>query len=98
MAPPYPSTLPEGLVPYKLIGPFQQSEIPAGLLREHRLKDGVWGELTLHEGQVQFVWDDGSGDINDMSAPARLLVPPTVPHHLGRLAGAVISIQFFRCE
>lgn len=92
----HPAALPDGAECYKTIGPFLQADIPAGLLREHSLKPGVWGVLTLIEGRLRFVWDDGSGVYEDLRAPARIIVPPTVLHHLDELADAVITIEFFR--
>ncbi|MEZ5374866.1 MAG: DUF1971 domain-containing protein [Acidimicrobiales bacterium] len=32
--------------------------VPAGLLRAHRVADGVWGRLVVHSGTVSFVFDD----------------------------------------
>lgn len=91
----HPAALPDGAECYKTIGPFLQADIPAGLLREHSLKAGVWGVLTLIEGRLRFVWDDDSGAFEELHAPARIIVPPTVHHHLDKLRDAVIAIEFF---
>jgi len=38
-------SLPDDVVCYRTLGPWTDSEIPAGLLKQHQLKAGSWGEL-----------------------------------------------------
>ena len=78
--------IPAGYALVRTIGPFDGQTLPKGLLGEHRLKPDRWGLLRLTAGVVTFVWDDGSGRVDHLSAPAELMVPPQVPHHL-ELAG-----------
>ena len=75
---------PKSVKTYRELGPFDAASLPAGLLREHRTKQGTWARLSVRSGEIGFVWDDresapdtvilGRGDIID--------VPPGVPHHL----------------
>lgn len=90
--------LPPDVRCYKQIGPFRGDEIPKGLLSEHRLKEGVWGLVTVCDGTLDFVWDDGSGDAHHLVAPTQIVVPPTVPHHLEHTEAAEISIAFHAIE
>ncbi|MBC7159369.1 MAG: hypothetical protein H5U21_04880 [Porphyrobacter sp.] len=60
---------PSDLVCYRRIGPFDAAAIPAGLLREHTLKAGVWGRV-------------GSGQSERLVAPAETFIPPQRPHHV----------------
>lgn len=91
-----PQTLPPGAVLYKTVGPFDADSLPDGLKRAHRLKAGAWGLLTLQKGEIAFVWDDADGGEILLSAPATIVVPPEIPHHL-RLAGPFrLSIGFHR--
>lgn len=92
---------PRGAIPaqvqaYRSIGPFGPDDLPKGLLANHRLAEGVWGQVRLEEGRIDFVWDDGQGGRQTLTAPAEISVPPKVPHHL-ELSGAFrLSITFLR--
>ena len=68
----------------------------AGLLRTHRLAEGVWGQLRLEAGRAVFVWEDGSGEREDLAAPAELVVPPLVPHYLEVEGDFSIALTFHR--
>lgn len=91
-----PDTLPAGLSAYRVVGPFDSESLPEGLLREHRLKEGVWGLLHLLEGNVRFVWDDAGGGEVVLAAPTEMVVPPTVPHHLEHDGDFRLTITFHR--
>ncbi len=88
--------LPDGTAPYRSLGPFGPADLPAGLLRTHRLAEGVWGQLRLEAGRAVFVWEDGSGEREDLAAPAELVVPPQVPHHLEVEGDFSIALTFHR--
>lgn len=88
--------LPADVACYRRIGPFDQASLPAGLLSEHRLKHDVWGVLTLVEGSTGLVWDDSEGGQIDLVAPAGLVIPPDVPHHVDVHGPFVLEIEFHR--
>jgi len=75
-------SLPSGSATYRTIGPFGAETLPQGLRAEHRLKPGAWGLIDLTEGSLRFVWDDAQGGHEDLVAPAQLVVPLQVPHHV----------------
>jgi tellurite resistance-related uncharacterized protein len=91
-----PASLPESAGPYRTIGPFGRETLPAGLLRTHDLAEGVWGLVELHSGRIVFVWEDGSGDRIELEAPARIIVPPQIPHHLEADGDFRLTITFHR--
>ncbi len=80
---------------YSSIGPFDESSLPKGLLREHRLKPGSWGKLTLRSGAIRFVWDD-DGTAQMLSAGDIFVVPPERPHHLELDGAFELTIDFQR--
>jgi tellurite resistance-related uncharacterized protein len=88
--------LPLGSVAYRTIGPFGAQSLPTGLRAEHRLKEGTWGLLALNEGSLRFVWDDEQGGADELSAPATLVVPPQVPHHVEGEGPFALTIAFHR--
>ncbi|MEL1252032.1 DUF1971 domain-containing protein [Aurantiacibacter gilvus] len=75
---------PEAARAYRSIGPFDADSLPAGLLREHRLKQGTWARLTVLWGRIGFAWDDGEsdGEVIVLQANDTIDVPPVIPHHL----------------
>ena len=77
-----PARLPESVEPYRTIGPFDAATLPVGLRRTHDLKVGTWGLVELVEGTLSFVWEDAQGGRDELAAPARIVVPPQVPHHV----------------
>ena len=88
--------LPAGSEPYRTIGPFDAETLPAGLRAEHRLKEGTWGLLELTDGSLRFVWDDERGGADEMAAPAALVVPPQVLHHVESHGPFTLTIAFHR--
>ena len=87
--------MPEQAEAYRTIGPFDAASLPAGLRRTHDLKPGAWGKVTLEEGSLGFVWEDEQGGREDLRAPAEIVVPPQVPHHVEG-DDFRLSITFFR--
>lgn len=90
--------LPGGARPYRRIGPFAADAIPAGLLRCHDLKPGVWGLLSVEAGAIRFCWDDAAGGSRRLAAGDTMLIPPAVPHHLERQGPVTIAIAFCAVE
>ncbi|GAA0277536.1 hypothetical protein GCM10009127_17930 [Alteraurantiacibacter aestuarii] len=88
------SQVPENLQALREIGPFNADTIPRGLLAEHRLKPGRWARLCLSEGELDFVWDDGSNTSEHLVAPAVIMVPPERPHHLELMGDISVTITF----
>jgi tellurite resistance-related uncharacterized protein len=91
-----PRALPAGAEAYRTIGPFGRADLPAGLLRSHSLAAGVWGLLELEQGSIAFVWEDGSGDRFDLAAPAEMVIPPEVLHHLETSGDFRLTVTFLR--
>jgi len=90
-----PSRLPENVAPYRTIGPFDAATLPAGLRRTHDLKEGTWGRVALEQGRIGFVWEDATGGRADLAAPAEIVVPPQVAHHVEG-DDFRLSITFYR--
>jgi tellurite resistance-related uncharacterized protein len=90
------TALPTASEAYRTIGPFDARSLPQGLRKEHRLKEGAWGLLVLSAGSLRFVWDDAAGGIEKIAAPASLVVPPQVPHHVEGDGPFELTITFYR--
>ncbi len=79
---------------YRSIGPFDEETLPGALLREHRLKAGTWGLVTIQSGEIRLIWDDGVGAAELLVAGQKLRIPPERPHHLELLGKCLLSIDF----
>lgn len=91
-----PTSIPEDAARLRVAGPFDQDSLPAGLRRDHSLKAGSWGRLLLIEGEIEFHWDDSAGGSVKLQAPAEIVVPPTVVHHLAGEGPFLLLIVFYR--
>ncbi|MGN6500296.1 MAG: DUF1971 domain-containing protein [Tsuneonella sp.] len=91
--------LPAGLIAYKSTPLFNEATIPAGLLRDHSTKDGVWGLIRVEAGQLRYVVTD-----DQRAACERVLsssaepgvVEPTILHHVEPLGPVRFYVEFYR--
>jgi cupin 2 domain-containing protein len=88
--------IPAGFELVRRIGPFTADTLPRGLLAEHRLKPDRWGLVSVLGGRVRLVWEDAGQPDQDLVAPAEVLVPPEVPHHLELLGEVELAIAFLQ--
>ncbi len=72
--------LPEGLVVVRTAGPFDDTTVPAGLRRSHRVPAGTWGCLRVHDGSIGF-WMDTAPPIERQLVDGDTQpIPPDVNH------------------
>ena len=74
---------------------FDAASVPPGLLRAHRVAEGVWGRLVVEAGTVVFV-AEVTGDRRSLPAGASIVIPPAVPHHVEPDAEARFAVEFYR--
>ena len=89
-------TLPDGLQLVRTTDVFDETTVPAGLLRAHRVADGVWGRLVVHTGSVTFVFDDDPEHPLTVVAGDSVVIPPTRQHHVELTAPATFAVEFHR--
>lgn len=88
--------LPPGLVHVRTTADFDAESVPAGLLRTHRVADGVWGRLVARAGAVTLVFEDDPREVVAVTSPNSTVIPPGRPHHVELGAGAVFAVEFHR--
>ncbi len=91
--------LPGGLALARTTDIFDSSTVPAGLLRAHRVADGVWGRLVVHSGPVRFVWEDGrtaGTEVIELAEGDSLVIAPQVPHRVELTDTARFAVEFHR--
>ncbi len=90
------SQLPEGVELVRTTDVFDNDTAPAGLLRAHRVADGVWARLVVHAGTLRFAFEDQPDQPLTLETGDRVVIPPARPHHV-ELDGPVrFAIEFHR--
>jgi tellurite resistance-related uncharacterized protein len=89
-------TLPDGLQLVRTTDVFDETTVPAGLRRAHRVADGVWGRLVVHTGSVVFVFDDDPDHPITVAAGEAVTIPPTRQHHVELTGPATFAVEFHR--
>ncbi len=88
--------LPDGLVLARTTDVFTTNTVPAGLLRAHRVADGVWGRLVVHSGTITFAFEDQL-DQPIVAVPGdRIVIPPGRFHHVELSDTASFAVEFHR--
>lgn len=75
---------------------FDNDSVPAGLLRSHRVADGVWGRLVVQTGALTFVFDDEPDNPISVSAGESVAIPPGRVHHLEPDEPVTFVVEFHR--
>jgi len=94
-------TLPPDVRPYRRTPDFTEATVPAGLLRAHTTKEGVWGLIHVLEGRLAYRIRDprrpASETVLAPGAPPGV-VEPTILHEVEPLAGVRFYVEFHRAE
>ena len=74
--------LPDGVELVRTTGQFDEVTHPAGILRAHRVADGVWARLVVHSGELGFVFEDTPHDMHRVTPERPQVIPPARLHHV----------------
>ena len=89
------STLPEGLSATHRTATFTEETIPAGLLKDHTTKAGVWGVINVVSGQLRYVVPSHGKDT--VLRPGKVgIVEPEIPHHVASMGPVSFFVEFWR--
>jgi tellurite methyltransferase len=80
--------LPDGLQEYKRTPEFSEDSIPAGLLKDHTTKVGVWGLIHVLEGVLFYTVQHPAVRTYSLRAGDTAVVVPVMKHHV-RAQGTV---------
>jgi len=87
------------LTPYKRTAEFTEASVPAGLLRAHSTKDGVWGRIHVLEGRLAYrVADPRRPPSEQILTPGAEpgLIEPTILHEVEPLGAVRFYVEFLR--
>lgn len=89
-------SLPADVQPYKRTPEFTELTVPAGLLKGHSTKAGVWATIVVLQGSLLYrILEPVVEDVE--LAPGRLgIVEPTVLHEVALRPGTRFYVEFQR--
>jgi tellurite resistance-related uncharacterized protein len=85
--------LPPEVAAYKRTATFTESTVPAGLLRDHRTKAGVWGRIVVEAGELAYVV--GAHTFR-LGPGVDGIVAPQVTHHVAPVGSVRFHVVFLR--
>lgn len=89
-------SLPPDVSPYKRTPEFDADSVPAGLLKSHDTRPGVWGRIVVLEGELLYrILEPMLEEV--LLTPARHgVVEPTVRHEVVPRPGVRFYVEFHR--
>jgi tellurite resistance-related uncharacterized protein len=92
------SSVPADLVLYKRTPDFTEQTVPAGLLRAHSTKDGVWGRIQVAEGELIYLIVDPRREEREITLRADHpgVIEPTILHQVQLRGVTRFFVEFFR--
>jgi len=86
---------PDGVAEYRRTASFTEATIPAGLLRDHRTAPGVWANIVVEAGSLEYTLDSPRRSF--LLTPERPgVAPPTEPHHVKVVGQVRFHVEFLR--
>ncbi len=88
--------VPAGFAAYKRTPELDETSIPAGLLKDHSTKPGVWGVIHVLAGQLRYIVEPPLARelVLDSAAPG--IVVPGVLHRVAPLTAVKFFVEFHR--
>jgi tellurite methyltransferase len=87
--------LPQDFVAYKRTPEFTAASIPAGLLKDHSTKKGVWARIVVLEGGLHYCVDALNARF-DLDAEHHGVVVPEVLHFIAPRGEVRFYVEFYR--
>jgi tellurite resistance-related uncharacterized protein len=85
--------IPDGVQEYRRSATFTEDNVPAGLLREHGTKPGVWAVIVVESGQLDYTFESPFRTF--LLGPERPgVIPPEVPHHVTVIGPVRFHVEF----
>lgn len=88
--------LPAGYAPYKRTAELDQVSIPAGLLRDHSTKAGVWGVIHVLAGRLHYIVESPLAGEFFLDPATPGIVVPEVLHRVAPIGDVRFFVEFHR--
>jgi tellurite resistance-related uncharacterized protein len=85
-------------VSYKRTPEFTHANVPAGLLKAHSTKEGVWGRIRVTRGELVYSVNDPRRFQRDqiLSPGIDGIVEPTIIHEVRPNGPVAFTVEFLR--
>lgn len=91
--------LPDDAVLYRQTAVFTETTIPAGLLGDHRTKEGTWGVIRVLEGKLTYrIRDKRCALLEFLLTPTTIpgVIEPTITHEIEPCGPVRFFVEFYR--
>lgn len=88
--------LPTNVSAYKRTPDFTEHTVPAGLLRSHNTKEGVWGKIVVLEGTLLYRILEPTVEEVLLTPGNHGVVEPTIRHEVVPYPGVRFYVDFHR--
>ncbi len=91
-------SLPHGLSLARTTAEFTDETVPKGLLRRHHIAPGVWGNIVVSRGSLDFAFEDSLGAVRSVAAGDTLAIPPERNHRVLLTGPVTFVIEFYKAD
>ena len=88
--------LPAHLSCYKRTPQFNETTVPAGLLKAHTTKQNTWAKIVIVEGELLYTILAPEVEKSVLSKDRFGVIEPGVPHQVQPLGGVKFWVEFYR--
>lgn len=88
--------LPSDVTAYKRTDTFNENTIPAGLLKSHNTKAGVWGKIVVLEGELRYRILEPQCEDHVLTVNNFGVVEPQVLHEVLPLGNVSFYVEFLK--
>lgn len=89
-------TLPRDVSSYKRTPEFDETSVPAGLLKAHQTKAGTWGKIVILSGSLRYTILEPEREEIVLSPSQHGVVEPTVLHEVAPIGEVKFYVEFYR--
>ena len=86
---------PDGVVEYRRTASFTEATIPAGLLRDHRTATGVWANIVVEAGSLEYTLNSPRRTFL-LTSEQPGVAPPMEPHPVNVVGPVRFHVEFLR--
>jgi tellurite resistance-related uncharacterized protein len=91
-----PADLPKGAEPYRRTPSFDAQSLPQGLQQAHATKPGVWGEIVVEAGKLEYVIEGEPPLRQILDLLHSGIVHPQEKHHVRFIEPGSFHVVFYR--
>ena len=88
--------LPERVSHYRSTPVFDETSVPKGLLRDHQTKRGVWGQIRVLHGELEYCVTTPFAHRQRITPETRGIIAPETLHYVTPLGAVSFCVEFLK--